>query len=270
LSFAKDAFSGRTALITGASRGIGRAIAWKLALHGADVAVAYKRRHADAEELARQVEALGRRALALPVDLEREEEIAKLFARVGEAFGGLDIFVANAAATAFKDTLALAPHNLDRSYALNLKAFVLSAQAAVPLMDGREGRIVAISGYGSLRCLPGYALLGSLKAAVEAWVKYLAWELAPRGISVNAVNPGFLHTDSSRVYFERSGAGGPEHVVRLTPAGRAATPEDIAGVVAFLCTREAAFIQGQTITVDGGLTLAAPPYPAQVLAGLAP
>jgi enoyl-[acyl-carrier protein] reductase III len=232
------------------------------------VAIVYKSRRDDAERVAEEIRGMGQEAFAFQADLESEADIHALFDRVREHFGQLDIFVSNAAATAFKDTLALKPHNLDRSYALNLKAFVLAVQEAVPLMAGRAGRIVAISGYGSIRCLPGYATLGSLKAAIETWVRYLACELAPHGITVNAVNPGFLHTDSSRVYFERSGAAGAEHVIRLTPMQRAATPEDIAGVVAFLCTPEAGFVCGQTITVDGGLTLMAPPYPAAVLAGL--
>lgn len=265
LSFSPEAFKGQRALVTGASRGIGRMIALTLARHGADIAVAYKSRQKEAEAVATEIRALGRQAFTVAADLESEAAIDGLFGEVAGRFPSLDIFVSNAAGTAFKSTRDLKPHNIDRSYALNLKAFVLAAQRVVPLMEGRRGKIVAISGFGSIRCLPAYATLGSLKAALETWVRYLACELAPQGISVNAVNPGYLHTDSSRVYFERSGAAAPDHVIRLTPMGRPTRPEDVANVTAFLCMPEAEFICGQTIVVDGGLTLMAPPYPATMM-----
>lgn len=265
MGFRADTFSGQRALVTGASRGIGRAVALELGRLGADVAVAYHTRQADAEAVVAELRAFGRDAMAVGVDLENPDAVSALFAEVGRRFGRLDIFVANAAATAFKPVRELKRHHLERSVALNFTGFILAAQQAANLMDPKGGAIVAISGFGSRRCLPGYGLLGPLKAALETAVSYLAVEWAPRGIRVNAVNPGYLHTDSSAIYFERSGAGQPDHVIRMTPGGRATTPEDVAHVVAFLAMPESAFIVGQTITVDGGLTLLAPPYPAFML-----
>jgi enoyl-[acyl-carrier protein] reductase III len=267
VGFTTDALAGQRALVTGASRGIGRAIARRLAASGADVAVAYRSREDEAAGVVREIQELGRDAFSVAADLERDEEVDRLFETVARRFGGLSLFISNAAATAFKPLAEVAPHHLDRSYALNWKAFVLGARRAAELMGDRGGAMVAVSGFGSERCLPGYGILGPLKAAVEASVRYLGVEMAPRGIRVNGVNPGFLHTDSSRVYFERSGAASWEHVVRMTPMGRATTPEDVANVVTFLCLPEADFICGQTIVVDGGLTLMGPPYPAAMMEG---
>jgi enoyl-[acyl-carrier protein] reductase III len=265
VGFRDDTFAGQFALVTGASRGIGRAIALTLARHGAAVAVHYHVREADAERVVEDIRGMGRESFAVRANLEAEAEIDRLFSDVAERFPALDIFVSNAAATAFKPVMAFRAHHLDRSFALNFKAFILATQRASALMHGRTGSVVAVSGFGSIRTLPGYGLLGPLKAGIEAAVRYLAVELAPYDIRVNAVNPGFLHTDSSRVYFERSGAAPADHVVRMTPLGRATTPEDVANVVAFLCMPEARFICGQSIVVDGGLTLMGPPYPARMM-----
>jgi enoyl-[acyl-carrier protein] reductase III len=266
MAFADHALSGRTALVTGASRGIGKAIALKLGALGADVAVGYHVRSEDAERVADDIRRHGVRAVTVGGDLGDEQALAEIFRQVAAAFGRLDIFVANAAATAFKPLREVRTHHLDLSYALNWRAFVLGAVEASRLMESAgDGVVVAVSGFGSERCIPGYGVLGPLKAAMESSVRYLGAELAPLGIRVNGVNPGFLHTDSSRVYFERTHAAPPEHVVRMTPMGRATTAEDVADVVAFLCMPEARFICGQTIRVDGGLTLLGPPYPASMM-----
>ena len=262
MAFQDNALGGQTALVTGASRGIGRAVALKLASLGADIAVAYHVREQDAEVVAEEIRRLGRRAVTVGGDLGDEGDLQGIFQRVQETFGRLDIFVANAAATAFKPLRDIRSHHLDLSYALNWRAFVLGAIEASRLMEARgEGVVVAVSGFGSEHCIPGYGVLGPLKAAMETSVRYLAAELAPRGIRVNGVNPGFLHTDSSRVYFEKTHAAPPEHVIRMTPMGRATTAEDVADVITFLCMPEARFVCGQTIRVDGGLTLVGPPYP---------
>jgi enoyl-[acyl-carrier protein] reductase III len=186
------------------------------------------------------------------------EAVRRTFARVREAFGVLDFFVANAAATAFKPLLEVKEHNVDKTFAITVKGFLVAAQEAVSLMEGRRGRIVAVSGIDSLGCLPRHGTLGAAKAAMETLTRYLATELAPLGIAVNAVNPGLVETDSARFY----GADGYEawkaRVIQATPKGRVGAPEDIAKVIAFLCSEEAEWICGQTIVADGGLTLTAP------------
>lgn len=251
------------ALVTGSTRGFGRAIALRLARDGYDVVIHGRKERALAEAVAADAERLGARAHVAMADLEQPEAIAELFASIERRFGRLDAFVANAAATAFRPTLEMKIHHIERTFDLNVRGFVLSVQHAVRLMpEHGPGRIVAVSGYGSIRYLPGYAALGSAKAALERWVSYLAVELAPRGITVNAVNPGCAETDSADVYFARAGAESQAEVVRRTPMGRLTRAEDVAGVVAFLLSADAAFLCGQTLTVDGGLTLMVPPYPA--------
>jgi len=246
---------GKVALITGASRGIGRATAVALAERGADVVVHYRRREDRALEVVAAITALHRRAEAVQADLERPEEVSALFRAVKERFGYLDIFVANAAATAFRPIEALKAHHLLRTYQLNVFSFVQAAQEAMRLMRGRRGRIVMVSGFPTQRYLPDYALLASAKAALEALTRYLAVEAAPLGITVNAVSPGPADTESLEVYAEGDLQGFTQAMVASTPKGRMGTPEDIAKVIAFLCSDDAEWIVGQTVVVDGGLTL---------------
>lgn len=247
--------------MTGSNRGFGRAIVLRLARDGYDVVVHCRRDLERAERVAEEARALGARALVVAADLEDPSAIEALFDRVGAEYGVLDAFVANAAATAFLPTLALKPHHIDRTFGLNIRGFVLSVQHAVALMPPEGGgRIVAVSGYGSIRYLPGYAAMGSAKAALERWVSYLAVELAPRGIVVNAINPGCAETASAEVYFSRAGSESQAEVARRTPMGRLCRADDVAGVAAFLLSEDGGFICGQTIIVDGGLTLVVPPF----------
>jgi enoyl-[acyl-carrier protein] reductase III len=256
-----DGMRRKTVLVTGSNRGFGRAIALRLARDGYDVVVHCRRDVARAEAVAEEARALGARALVEAADLEDPAAIDRLFDRVAAEYGRLDAFVANAAATAFLPTLAMKPHHIDRTFGLNVRGFVLSVQRAVALMpEEGGGRIVAISGYGSIRYLPGYAAMGAAKAALERWVSYLAVELAPRGIAVNGINPGCAETASAEVYFTRAGSEPQAEVARRTPMGRLTRAEDVAGVAAFLLSDDAAFICGQTIVVDGGLTLVVPPF----------
>jgi enoyl-[acyl-carrier protein] reductase III len=251
-------FADRVVLITGASRGIGRATALLLAERGADVVVHYKRAEAEAKEVVERVLALGRQAMSVQADLEQPDDIRQMFAQAAERFGRLDIFVSNAAATAFRRVLDLKPHHLLRTYQISVFGFVHAAQEAAKLMAGRRGRIVTVSSFPTLRYLPNYAALGSAKAALETLTRYLAVELAPLGVIVNGVSPGLLETDSSRVYagddFERF----EREIIESTPGGRLGTPEDIARVIAFLCSDDAEWIVGQTIMVDGGMTIPSP------------
>ena len=248
-------FAGKVALITGASRGIGRATAIRLARDGAAIVVNYRRNAEAAAETAAAISAAGGTALTVQADLEDGEAIAAMFAGVGDRFGRLDLLVANAAATAFRPLLDTKDYHVARTFGISVAGFLRCVQEAVPLMADRDGAIVAVSGFDTLRALPGHGTLGAAKAAMEAMVRYLAVELAPRRIRVNAVNPGYIETDSSRFY------AGPDYDTRAqewaaqTPLGRIGRPEEVAGAIAFLCSQEASFILGQTIVVDGGRTL---------------
>jgi enoyl-[acyl-carrier protein] reductase III len=253
--------AGRVALVTGGSRGIGRAVALRLAADGADCVVTYRREAERAEQVVAELVARGRRALALPLPLEDRDRVAPVFARVAEAFGRLDILVANAAATAFRPMAEQKPYNVDLTFAITVDSFVAAVQAALPLMRD-PGRIIAISGIDSHQAMPRHGVIGGAKAALESLVRTLALELGPRGITVNGVSPGIIETDSARLYFGRGlGLAWPAAAAQLramTPVGRLGTPDDVAGLIAFLASDAAGFLTGQTIVLDGGLTMVSP------------
>lgn len=253
-------FENKIALITGSSRGIGKALALTLARSGATVVVNYNRNADLAAATVAEIESLGTSAIAVQADMESLDGVEGLFDRVERDFGRLDLFVSNAAASSFKKILELKAHNLDRSFDLNVRAFVLGAQRAVKLMrDG--GRIVVLSSYGSARAFPTYANLGSNKAAVEAWVRYMAVEFAQLGINVNAVNGGLIDTESCAYFYERVPGMAPiDSVLDKIPKGRMGTPQEVADTIAFLLAPESEYITGQTICVDGGLSVIAPPF----------
>lgn len=257
-----DRLSGRVALVTGASRGLGRAIALDLARRGADCVLTYRRNRALARQAAAEIERLGRRVLALPLDLGEPAAVVPVFEEVGAAFGRLDILVANAAATAFRPTLDQKEHNVRRTLAISVEAFVAAVQAAVPLMEGRPGRMVAVSGIDSHQAMSGHGVLGAAKSALESLVRALAVELGPRAITVNAVSPGVVETDSARMYMEQvlglDWAEAARRLAAATPVRRVGTVDDVVGLVAYLVSDEASFLTGQTIVIDGGLTIVSP------------
>lgn len=248
-------FTDKVALISGSSRGIGRAIALRLAEEGARIVVNYRRNTEQAQAVVAAIERLGSQALAVQADMSDGEAVRAMFRQVKERYSQLDILVINAAATAFRPLLQQKEHNVMRTFGLTISGSLLAVQAAVPLMRGRAARIVTVSGIDSLRMLSGHGLLGAAKAALENMTMYLAHELGPHGIAVNGINPGLIETDSSKMY-----AGGDaayaeyeRDVIPNTAAGRVGRPEDIAAVTAFLCSEDADFIRGQTLLVDGGL-----------------
>jgi enoyl-[acyl-carrier protein] reductase III len=259
-------FEGKVALITGASRGIGKALALRLAARGAIPVVNYKRSDELAREVVAEAERLGSSALAIRADLESLEEIETMFDQVQERFGRLDFFVSNASASNFHHFMDLKPHHLERSFNLNVRAFVVGTQRAVRLMpDG--GRVVVLSSYGSIRSFPTYANLGSAKAALETWARYMAVELAPRGVNVNAVNGGIIETDSSSYFYATGRVPSLETVLPKIPKRRMGTAAEVADSVLFLLSPEAEYVTGTTLIVDGGLTAIAPPFHADMAAG---
>jgi enoyl-[acyl-carrier protein] reductase III len=244
---------GKVALVTGGGRGIGRAIALRLAQSGADLVVNYLRNSEAAEQTAAEARALGVRAEALRGHVGEPEKVAQLFEEVRQRFGALDILVNNAASGVIRPALELEPRHWDWTVNINARGAWLCAKQAVPLMEGRGGRIVNISSLGSGRVLTDYLAVGVSKAALESLTRYLAVELAPLDIAVNAVAGGLVETDALR-YFDHRETMLADARAR-TPAGRLVEPADIANAVAFLCTPDANMIRGQVIVVDGGYSL---------------
>jgi NAD(P)-dependent dehydrogenase (short-subunit alcohol dehydrogenase family) len=260
MSAAEGYAADKVALITGSSRGIGRTLALSLAEQGGSVVVNYKVNEDLAKEVVVAVEERGGSAIAVQADMESPEDIDRLFDAAAEKFGRLDYFVDNAAASSFKLIKDLKLHHLDRSYAMNIRSFVLGAQRAVDLMDG-GGRIVTLSSYGSIRAYPTYANLGAAKAALEAYVRYMAVEFAPQGVNVNAVNGGIIESDSSAYFYGVEGMPDlEEKVLPKIPKQRMGTVKEVADTVEFLLEPRSEYITGQSLVVDGGLTIIAPPF----------
>ena len=250
----------KTALITGSSRGIGRATALTLASQGFNIVVHYKKNEEAAREVLAEIEKLGVTGIAIGADMENTEEIRAMFQEVREQIGSLDVLVLNAAATAFKPLNDLKEHNMDRTFNLTVKGALVAVQEATPLMTGRSAKIVTVSGFDSFKYVPYHGMLGAAKASLESLTRYWACELAEHGINVNSVNPGAIDTDSSRTYAGDKWSSWEKEWLAATPKGRLGNPQDIAGVIAFLCSPAADFICGQTIVVDGGITLTSPPF----------
>ena len=246
----------RVVAITGGSRGIGRAIALRLARERPrHVVLSYASNHTAARATFDELTALGVAATILKVDVAQEEMLREMFDRIRSELGRLDVFVSNAARTSFRPTMELSTRSWQKIMDINARAFLVGAQLAAELMrDGDGGRIIAISSLGSRFALPNYSGLGSAKAIVETLTRYLAVELAPWNVNVNVVCAGFVDTASMRLAPDYRRI--VEHVTAATPAGRLAQPEDVAGVVALLCSPDSDWIRGQTLVADGGYSLA--------------
>ena len=246
-------FKGKVALVTGGSRGIGKAIALELASRGADIAFNYLRGHDSAVEAQREIEDLGVRCLKMKAHLGEKARIEEMFSLVKDEYGRLDFLINNAASGVQRTAAELDEKHWDWTIGINAKAPWLCSIEASKLMDN-GGAIVNLTSEGSRRVLPNYFSVGTSKAALEAVTRYLAVELAPAGIRVNAVSGGYVETRALE-HFPNSEE--MLEVGRRTPAGRMVSSEDIAKVVAFLCGDEAQMIRGQVIVVDGGATLTA-------------
>ena len=247
-----EPLANRIAFVTGAARGIGRAIALKLAAAGCDVAVVYHTSQEEAEAVCQAISELGRRVLALQADVSEPESVADAFAAFREKFTRLDIVVSNAAIGVLRPALKLTLKHWRRCMETNALALNLLAQEAVPLM-GKGGRIIALSSLGASRAIPHYAFIGASKAALESVARSLALELGPQGIRVNTVSAGVVDTDALKYFPNREQL--LDEYARRTPAGPTLTAEDVANAVYLLCLPEAEMITGHTLVVDGGFCI---------------
>jgi enoyl-[acyl-carrier protein] reductase III len=246
-------FTGKVALITGGTRGIGKATALRLARGGADVIVNYSRSKEAADAAVAEIAALGVRAEALQCDVGDREAVFAMVKDAAERFGHIDILVNSAARGLERPRPAIEslPKHLHHTMDVNVFGPWFASQAVLPYMK-EGGAIVNLLSPGSDRVLPRYAPVGVTKGALESLTKYLGVELAPRGIRVNAVSAGLVEgTDGVRV-MDSEIVGAYETKV---PAGRHVRPEDVAEAIAFLCSAEASMIVGQVLLVDGGYSL---------------
>jgi enoyl-[acyl-carrier protein] reductase III len=251
---------GKRALITGGTRGLGKATALAFARAGAKLALNYRRDEQSAAVSLAEVRAISPESILVKADLEDEAQVHAMVTQAADDLGGLDLYVANAAATAFKPLMQTKPHNISRTFNLTLGSFIAASQDLGRVM-GDDGRVVMVSGFDSVRYMEGHGVLGAAKAALESAVRYLAFELGPRGITVNGVNTGIFDSESSRLYFGKDFARASQAASDRSALRRLPRVEEIAAVIQFLCSPAASFITGQTIMVDGGLTLSSPVSP---------
>jgi enoyl-[acyl-carrier protein] reductase III len=242
----------KVALVTGSSRGLGKAIAIELAKNGYDIVVNYARSKSAAEETVKEIEALGRKALMIRANVGDVAKLKAMFEQIKEEFGRLDVFVSNAASGVLRPVMELEESHWDWTMNINAKAMLFGAQEAAKLMD-RGGKILGVSSLGSIRYLENYTTVGVSKAAIESITRYLAVELAPRGIAVNTVSGGALDTDALKHFPNREEL--LEDAKKNTPAGRMVEIQDMVSTAMFLLSDQSEMIRGQTIIVDGGRSI---------------
>ena len=240
----------RSAIVTGASRGIGRAIAIELAASGTRVIVNYIQQRERAEGVVAQIRSAGGEAVAVRADVRHPEQLDRLFAAAQEHFGGLDILVNNAGVGATLPLEHLSQESIDGATAANIRSVLLATQRAAAAFGTRGGAVINLSSAIVTQPIPAQALYAATKAAVEALTRVLAQELGARKIRVNAVAPGPTETDLLQINEQIRG-----FLISRTVLGRLGKPEDVARVVAFLASDAAGWITGQTLSVDGGLRL---------------
>ena len=245
--------TGRVALVTGSSRGIGKACALRLAEAGADVIINYVSARSAAMEVAEEIAAMGRQAYVVKADVSQQDDVRALMEFVEQQIGRLDILVSNAASGGFRPLLAATERNFHATFETNVLALLYLVQAAVPLLERSPDRakVIALSSHGSDTALPWYGLIGSSKAALESLVRHLTLEVGDRGVNVNVVKSGLVATDSTRRIpnADRMFAARKDKAMM---GDRMLTPEDVANAVLFLASPLSDLVQGETLTIDGG------------------
>jgi 3-oxoacyl-[acyl-carrier protein] reductase len=242
----------RIALVTGASRGIGRETALELARRGCSVAVNYSRSEKAAEETVAEIEAMGRRAFAVKADVSSAAEVKEMFAAVASKLGPVEILVCNAGITRDNLLMRMKEDEWNDVISADLSSLFYCAKEALrPMLKARWGRIIAISSVTGLVGNPGQCNYAAAKAGMTGFIKSLAKEVGSRGITANAVAPGYIETDmTSELPSEIR-----EAMLKNIPSGRTGTPSDVAKAVAFIASEDSEYIQGQVIAVDGGMTM---------------
>ena len=243
--------SGKIAVVTGASKGIGAGIAKQLAAEGATVVVNYASSKTDAENVVGEISARGGKAIPVQADMSKKVDIERLFGETKRAFQTIDILINNAGIYEFAPLESVTEEHFHKQFNLNVLGLILASQAAVKLFGPAGGSIVNISSAASTMGFPNAAVYSATKGAVDALTRSLAKELGPRKIRVNAINPGMVETEGVHA----AGIAGSDmrkQVEAQTPLGRIGQPQDIAGAAVFLASSDSAWITGQTFVVAGG------------------
>lgn len=242
----------KVALVTGASRGIGRACALRLAKDGMTVIVNYSSSEAQAQEVVDQIKAEGGEAMALKADVSDNDQVKEMVKTIVKTYGQIDVLVNNAGVVKDEYLLMLNPDNLDKCFDLNVKGYFFCAQQSVlKMFRKKSGVIINMSSVSSVMALAGQTVYSATKGAVNSLTQTMAKELAPYGIRVNAVAPGFVQTDMLDQLPEEK----KEEYIGAVPMGRFAQVEEIASLVSFLSSDESSYLTGQVIVLDGGLSL---------------
>ncbi len=245
---------GRTALVTGASKGIGAGVAKELAANGAAVVVNYATDQAGAEQVVQEITAAGGRAVAVPADVSNAEDVARLFERVKSTFGPLDILVNCAGVYQAMPIVELTPEEFHREFQVNLLGPMLVIRESLDHFGSNGGSIINIGSGASRSHPPGYSIYAASKAGLDAVTVVLAKELAPRNLRVNSVNPGATLSEGTKAAgLYGVGSDLEKQLVAMTPLGRMGTPADIAKVVAFLASDDSMWLTGEVIFATGGL-----------------
>lgn len=243
--------SGKVAIVTGASKGIGAAIAKELAAQGAAVVVNYSSSQKEGEQVAKEITAQGGQAVAVQASLARAEDVEALFVQSKKTFGPVNVLVNNAGIYEFSPLDKVTEEHFHKQFNLNVLGVLLASQAAARQFDGTGGSIINISSVVSTLGVPESAVYSGSKGAVDAMTRSLAAELGPRGIRVNAIRPGMVETEGTRsVGITESDMR--KHIEAQTPLGRIGQPHDIAGAAVFLASDDSAWVTGETLLISGG------------------
>jgi len=243
---------GKVALVTGGSRGLGAATARLLARWGARVILTYRQQDEAASSVVASCSEETPGARALQMDLTEEASVRSAFEDVSAQEVSLDFLVANAAATALKPLLGLKMHQIDKTFAITVRHFILMVQMSFPLLEKTGGRIIAVSGADTLGYIPTHGLLAAAKASLETLVRYLAVELGPAGVTTLGVLPGYIDTDSIRMMTGPAYEPLKQAEIETHPFRMAASADDAAEAIALLCLPEARWLNGQIVQNDGG------------------
>jgi 3-oxoacyl-[acyl-carrier protein] reductase len=244
-------FTGKVAVVTGASKGIGAAIAKRLAAEGASVVVNYSSSKSGADRVVAEIEQAGGKAVAIGGSVAKEDDVTKLFDQVREAFGRVDVLVNNAGVYAMTPIETVTTSKFSRHFDTHVLGLLLATKAATPLFPASGGSVVNIGSMVSTMAPPGASIYIGTKGAVDSITKSLAKEFAPRKVRVNGVNPGYVYTEGTNT----AGMVGNEFeaaMLAMTLLGRAGQPQDIAAAVAFIASDEASWITGESLVVSGG------------------